>query len=643
TPLEQEINGVEGMLYLSSQATADGSLTITITFALGTDLDQAQVLVQNRVARAEPRLPLEVRQLGVTTQKNSPDLMLVVHVLSPDATYDQLYIANYVNFQIRDVLARVGGVGNITIFGGSEYAMRVWLDPDKLASLELTAGDVLASLRAQNVQIASGSLGAEPMADPIAFTTSVQTQGRLSEPEEFGNIIVEARDGQVIRLRDVGRVELGAQSYTSRSYLNDDSAVAVAIFQRPGTNALETAEEVLSLMEGLSAEFPDGLTYDVVYNPTAFVEESINEVYKTTFEAVALVILVIFVFLQSLRASVIPIIAIPISLIGTFAVMSALGFSLNNLSLFGIVLAIGIVVDDAIVVIENVDRNLREGLSPREAAHRTMDEVGGAVVSMSLVLVAVFVPSAFVGGISGQFYQQFAVTIAVATIISAFVSLTLSPALAALIIKPHAEAGGEEAASGSDPSPIDRLFGAFNRMFEKLEGGYGALVGRLTKIGPFVLAVYAGLIALTAVQLMRLPTGFIPPQDQGYFIAAFQLPPGSSLARTDAVVNEAVDIILDTPGVSDAVAFAGFDGATFTNATNAATIFTPLDDFEERHAEGLEYDEIQLDLNRRLSQLDEAFVVVIAPPPVRGIGNSGGFRLMLQDRAGLGLVALKNA
>ncbi len=634
-PLEQEINGVEDMLYMSSQSTADGRLSLTITFKLGTDLDTAQVLVQNRVTRAEPRLPEEVRRLGVTTQKNSPDLMMVVHLLSPDKSYDQLYMANYANLRIVDVLSRLDGVGDIRIFGGSEYSMRVWLDPDRLASLDLTAGDVVAALRAQNVQIASGTLGAEPTITPQAFSTAVQTLGRLDDPDEFANIIVAAGDdGQVVRVRDVARVELGAFDYVTNSYLDGDNAVAMPIFQRPGTNALETADAIVATMEELSVEFPAGLDYQVVYNPTAFVEDSITEVYKTIFEAVALVVLVIFVFLQSVRASIIPILAIPISLVGTFAVMQALGFSLNNLTLFGLVLAIGIVVDDAIVVIENVERNLRDGLKPREAAHKTMKEVGGALVSMTLVLAAVFVPVAFLGGITGQFYRQFAVTITVATLISLFVSLTLSPALAALLLREK---------NGEDKGWLQKPFKLFNSGFDSMQNGYGNIIGTVTKIGALMFVIYLGLIGFTAYQFSRTPTGFIPQQDQGYFIVAMRLPPGASLARTDEVARQASEIITSVEGVKNAVGFAGFDGATFTNSTNAATFFTPLESFEERSKKGVSFAGIQQEMQAKLSSIQEAFTIVIQPPPVRGIGNAGGFRMMVQDRAGLGLQALQQA
>ncbi len=638
TPLEQEINGVEGMLYMLSQSTSDGRLTLTITFKLGTNLDQAQVLVQNRVARAEPRLPEEVRRLGVTTRKNSPDLMMVVHLLSPDGRFDQLYISNYVNFQIRDVLNRIEGVGDVQVFGGSEYSMRVWLDPDRIAALGLTASDIVSGLRAQNVQVASGNIGQEPMPQAVDFQMPVQTQGRLVNPGEFENIVVYAEEGgRVVRVRDVARVELGAQSYVTKSYLDESQAVALPIFQRPGTNALTTAEEIIATMDGLSERFPEGLEYRVVYNPTAFVEESVNEVYKTLIEATLLVVVVIFVFLQSIRAAIVPIIAIPVSLIGTFSIMSAMGFSLNNLTLFGLVLAIGIVVDDAIVVIENVERNVREGLAPKDAAHKTMDEVGGAILSMSTVLASVFIPSAFLGGISGQFYQQFALTIAVAALISTFVSLTLSPALSALLLKPHTD----ERAKGTGLQRIaTSFFSLFNAGFDRAQSGYGWLVSKVIRIGAILLVVYVGLNLLTGYLFERTPSGFIPPQDQGYFIVAIQLPPGASLSRTDEVVKEAVSIAGSTPGLENAVAFAGFDGATFTNASNAAAIFTTLLSFEERAQQGLSYYDILNDLRARLSSIRDAFIVVIPPPPVRGIGNAGGFRMMIQDRTGQGLPAL---
>ncbi len=634
TPLEQEINGVEDMLYMSSYATSDGSMSLTITFALGTDLDQAQVLVQNRVAIGLPRLPEEVQRLGVTTAKSSPDLMMVVHMLSPDETYDQLYVSNYARSRVRDQLIRLSGVGDLIIFGEREFAMRVWVDPDKLAAYSLSAADVVQALREENVQVSGGSIGAPPAPGGTAFQYSVTTQGRFSEAREFREIVVKrGDDGQVIRLRDVARVELGARQYVTNSYLNGKPAVALAIFQRPGSNALESSAEIRAMMADLAKDFPPGLGYDIVYDPTEFIADSIDEVYKTLLEAVLLVIVVIIVFLQSWRTAIIPIIAIPVSLIGTFAVLSGFGFSLNMLTLFGLVLAIGIVVDDAIVVVENVERNIALGLPPRAAAHRTMDEVGGAVVGISLVLSAVFVPTAFMPGIAGQFYKQFALTIAASTLISALNSLTLSPALAALLLRPH-------------DAPKSRFFlarfgrwlgGGFNRGFERTSSGYAGAVrllvgGRLRRLA--ALLVFGGLLYGTVALAQRVPLGFIPVLDQGYAIVVMQLPDGASLERTDAVVLKATEIIRQTPGVKNAVGFAGFNGATFTNATNAGVIFAAFDDFEARLPQGLGADVIIGRLYGGLQAIKEAFVIAIPPPPVRGIGNAGGFKLQLQERDG---------
>ncbi len=640
-PLEQEINGVEDMLYMTSQATGDGMLSITVTFALGTDLDTAQVLVQNRVAVAEARLPEEVRRLGITVRKNSPDLMMVIHLSSPDQSRDQLYISNYATLQVKDVLARINGVGDVRVFGARDYSMRVWLDPERTAVRNLTAGEVVAALQAQNVQVASGSLNQPPVPDPGAFQLSIETLGRLVDERQFLNVVVKTDpDGRVTRVRDIARVELAAQSYDANGYLDQLPAVPLLIFQRPGSNALETAENIKSTMVELSKAFPEGLRYDIVYNPTEFIAESVREVIKTIFEAVALVILVVILFLQTWRASIIPIVAIPVSLIGTFAVLAALGYSLNNLSLFGLVLAIGIVVDDAIVVVENVERNIRSGMSPREAAHRTMDEVGGALIAIALVLCAVFIPAAFITGISGQFFRQFAVTIASATIISCFVSLTLSPAMCALLFKPHTEgAHGGWAVM----RPVRGFFRGFNWGFDKLSGGYGGLTRRLVRLVFVMLVVFGGLIGVTGWQFNRAPTGFIPQLDQGYLITVIQLPPGSSLARTDEVVRHAAKIMLETPGVINVVPFAGFDGATFTNAPNAGAIFSALAPFKERSAQGLSAQHIIGDLSQRLSVIQEAFIITIPPPPVRGIGNSGGFKMMIQDKRGRGLQALEAA
>jgi hydrophobe/amphiphile efflux-1 (HAE1) family protein len=640
TPLEQQINGVEDMLYMVSQATGDGNVQITITFALGTDLDEAQVLVQNRVSIAEPQLPDEVRRRGITTRKNSPDLMMVIHLNSPDGSLDQLYISNYATLQIRDVLARLTGVGDIQVFGARDYSMRVWLDPQRMAELGLTATDVVNAIEAQNVQVASGVLNQLPVPNPGAFQLNVETQGRLEDPRQFANIIVKtAADGRVTRIRDVARVELGAQDYLRNAYLDDRQATALGIFQLPGSNALATADEVKRTMEELKRSFPAGLDYDIIYNPTEFIQQSVDEVLKTIYEAVALVVIVVILFLQTWRAAVIPIVAIPVSLIGTFAVMAALGFSLNNLSLFGLVLAIGIVVDDAIVVVENVERNLRQGLAPREAAHRTMDEVGGALVAIALVLSAVFIPAALISGIQGQFYRQFAVTIAASTLISCLVSLTLSPALCALLLRPHEENPKRSPIT----APIRAFFNGFNWLFDKLSLGYGGLTRRLVRMSVLVLVVYGGLIGLAVWQFQRTPTGFIPEQDQGYLITAIQLPPGASLERTDKVVRELTKRALSVEGTAHTAGFAGFDGATFTNAPNAGAVFVTLLPFEERVEKGLKTQDIIANLRRELGQMQEALVLVINPPPVRGIGTGGGFKLYVEDRRGRGPEALEAA
>ncbi len=641
TPLEQQINGVENMLYMVSQATGDGNLSLTITFALGTNLDTAQVLVQNRVAIATPKLPQDVQRIGITVQKNSPDLLMVIHLSSPDDSRDQLYISNYATLQVKDVLARLDGVGDVRVFGARDYSMRIWLDPDKIAARGLTAGEVVDALRAQNVQVASGALNQPPVPDPGAFQLNVETLGRLVDARQFSNIIIRTDpQGRVTRIRDVARVELGSQDYGANGYLDERPAVPLLIFQRPGSNALATADRLLATMTALSRDFPPGLRYDIVYNPTQFIAESVHEVIKTIYEAIALVVVVVILFLQTWRASIIPIVAIPVSLIGTFAVLAAFGFSLNNLSLFGLVLAIGIVVDDAIVVVENVERNLRLGVSPKEAAHRTMDEVGGALIAIALVLSAVFIPSAFIPGISGQFFRQFAVTIATATIISCFVSLTLSPALCAVLFKPHE---AHPAKGSLLTRPIKAFFRGFNFTFDKLSTGYAAMTRHLIRIAVVVLLVYAGLIGLAGWQFERAPTGFIPQQDQGYLITVIQMPPGSSLPRTDAVVRRAAKIILETPGVAHAVPFAGFDGATFTNAPNAGAIFSPFVPFPERVAKGLSAEHILQSLRQRLGVIQDAFIITIPPPPVRGIGTAGGFKMMVQDKRGRGLTAVEAA
>lgn len=644
TPLEQEINGVENMLYMYSQSSNDGRMSLTVTFALGTDLDQAQVLVQNRVSVAEPRLPEEVRRIGVTTRKNSPDLLMVVHMISPDDSFDQLYISNYATLQVRDVLARLDGVGDIQMFGARDYSMRVWLDPDRISSFEMTASDVVEAIRQQNVQVAGGALGQPPVVDARAFQTNLQLLGRLTDPEQFEDIVVRtAPDGRFLRLRDVARVELGARDYVTNSYLDGKSAVVLAISQRPGSNALATAESIQAAMAELARDFPPGLEHRIIYNPTEFIAESIDELIITIFEAVFLVVLVVLLFLQTWRASIIPIIAIPVSLIGTFAVMAAFGFSVNNLTLFGLVLAVGIVVDDAIVVVENVERNLRDGLSPREAARKTMTEVGGALLAIGLVLSAVFIPAAFIPGISGEFYRQFALTIAVATIISTFNSLTLSPALSALLLKPHEDGDRRGGVARVLGAPFRWFFNAFNRGFELLAAGYARLVGVVNRGAVAMLVIYVGLIGLTVWGFTRVPTGFIPQQDQGYLITAIQLPDGAALGRTDAIIAEAERIILDTPGIAHTATFSGFSGATRTNASNAGAIFAVMDAFEDRSAAGLDGNAILADMRQRLGAIQGAFIAVFPPPPVQGIGTAGGFRMMLQDRRGRGLEVLQQA
>lgn len=644
TPIEQEVNGVDGMLYIVSQSTGDGRLSINVVFKPGTDVDQAQVLVQNRVSVAEPRLPEDVRRLGLSVRKASPDLMMVVHMTSPDGTRNQQYISNYATLYVKDVLARIDGVGNVNIFGARDYSMRIWLDPDKTAARNLTPGDVVRALRAANLQVAAGSINQPPASSDGAFTLAVQTLGRLSSPEQFADIIVRAdTDGSVVRVKDIARVELGSQDYTVNAYLNNKVATAIVIFQRPGSNALETAAAIRGEMDRLAKDFPTGVGYSVVYNPTEFIQASVDAVITTLLEAVLLVVLVVILFLQTWRAAIIPIVAIPVSLIGSFAVMSVLGVSFNTLSLFGLVLAIGIVVDDAIVVVENVERYISEGLSPREAAYKTMDEVGGALVAMSLVLVAVFLPTAFITGLQGTFYKQFAITVAGSTMISLFVSLTLSPALAALLLKPHKPDGEHSGIVGKLGWPLRKFFAGFNYAFDNLSLGYAGMTRRLIRVSVVILAVYGGLLFFTYDILGRTPTGLIPQLDRTYFITAFQLPPGSTLQRTDAVVRRATDALLSRPGVKDAVAFVGFDGATFTNAPNTGVIFVTLDPFDERLAAGLTKEQILGDLRGQMFALREAFAFVLEPPSVPGIGTGGGLKGYVQDRSGRGLPALEGA
>jgi hydrophobe/amphiphile efflux-1 (HAE1) family protein len=627
-PIEQEINGVDDMIYLSSQSTGDGAVTITVTFKQGTDLNAAQVLVQNRVAIAIPRLPTDVQRLGVVTRKTSPDFLMVVNLISPDNSLDRGYISNYALTQVRDRLSRIDGVGDVRLFGARDYAMRIWIDPGRAAALNLTAGEIVAALRAQNVQVAAGTLGQPPYSSGGAYQIAVETQGRLTDPAQFAGIIIRTDpNGRQVRLSDVGRVELGAADYNSNTYLSNQPTVILGVFQRPGSNALAAADAVKAEMETLSKSFPKGLEYRVIYNPTEFIAQSIDAVGETLLEAMLLVVLVIIAFLQKWRAAIIPVVAIPVSLIGTFAVLEAVGYSLNNLSLFGLVLAIGIVVDDAIVVVENVERNLDEGLSPLEAAKTSMEEVSQALIAIVLVLCAVFLPTLFLDGLSGAFYHQFAVTISAATVISLLLSLTLSPALAAILLK-----GREpEKAVG----PLRRAAAAagawFNRSFDRLSRGYGALTARLIAAPKRMMAAYGILIAATLGLFWMTPSGFIPAQDQGYFLTAIQLPPGASLERTDKVMREVVSRILPIEGVEGAVMLAGFDGASQTLAPNAAAAYIPLKSFEERKKLGISFQQIMDEARKRTGDIGEAQLFVLPPPLIQGIGSAGGYRLMIQD------------
>ncbi len=632
TPLEQEINGVENMLYLSSQATADGRVTISITFKPGTDINTAQVLVQNRVAVAEPRLPEPVRRLGVTTVKSSPDFLMAINLLSPNGTYDQTFIGNYASLEISDRLKRLDGIGNSQIFGASEYAMRLWLDPDRMASFNLSSNDVIGAVQSQNVQVAGGTLNQTPVPSQNAFELTVETQGRLLEVSEFEDIIIKSgENGALVRLKDVARVELGARDYTTRGYLGETPSVVILLTMIPGANALKTAEIALEAMKDLEKSFPNDLTYEVVYNPTNYIAESIDEVFRTLLIAIILVVLVVIVFLQSWRTAIIPVMAIPISLIGTFALMLGFGYSLNMLSLFGLVLAIGIVVDDAIVVVENVERKLREGIEIKKATKQTMDEVGTALIATSLVLVAVFLPTVLMEGITGQFYKQFGVTIAAATMLSTVVSLTLSPAMASILMK----APAKEEKHNILTLPADM----FNALMDKLSHGYAFIVAKIVRLGVLLSVVYIVLIGLTGYQFSLIPTGFIPPQDQGYTITAINLPAGSSLERTDEVIKKVTKALLAIPDVENTVAFAGFSGATFTNASNAGAVFAPLKPLGERR----DINTIIGEMQAALFQIDDAFIITVPPPPVPGVGNAGGFKMMIQDKGGNGLEALEQA
>jgi len=639
-PIEQQINGVDNMLYQSSQSTGDGRLTVTVTFKIGTNLDTAQVLVQNRVALAEPNLPEEVRRQGVVVRKTSPSWLMAVNVLSPDGSLDRGYVSNYALTQLKDRLARVEGIGDVQVFGARDYAMRVWIDPGRASALGLTAGDILAALRAQNVQVAAGTVGQPPYGMGTTQQFSVEAQGRFKTADEFANIIVRTNEnGGITRVRDVARVELGADDYGVNAYLSGKDSIIMGVTQRPGSNALAAAEGIKAELADAAKAFPKGLEYRIIWNPTEFISDSISAVQKTLFEAVILVVLVIIIFLQSWRAALVPVIAIPVSLIGTFAVLAAFGYSLNTLSLFGLVLAIGIVVDDAIVVVENVERNIEHGLDPRAAAHRSMDEVAGALVAIVLVMCAVFVPTTFLTGISGEFYRQFAITIATATLISLVLSLTLSPALAARLLKAKAT---EAPTRGWQR--IAFLAGQrFNRNFDRLSGWYGGLTQRIGAIPRNMLAIYAALVAITVALFWVTPAGFVPAQDQGYALAAIQLPPGSSVEETDRVLKKAVKKLLAVPGTEAAVMFAGFDGASGTQASNAGAAYITFKPFAERAGSDRTEANIENDMRAALSDMDEALAFVLPPPTIQGIGNGGGLRMIVQDRDSAGYQALEQA
>jgi multidrug efflux pump len=641
TPLEQEINGVENMLYMTSQNTSDGALLLTVTFAIGTNVEQAETQVQNRVQRALPHLPEEVRQIGVTTLKTSPTVTMVAHLISPDGRYDDLYLRNYAVLHIKDELARLKGMGDVGVWGAGDYAMRVWLDPQKVAARNLSASDVVAAIREQNVQVAAGVIGQGPAKD-ADFQLTVNTQGRLQSVEEFGNIIVKTNaDGATTMLKDVARLELGSNSYALHSLLDNKSAVALVIREAPNANSLQLSADVRATMDQLSKDFPEGVEYRIAYDPTQFVRESIKSVIHTLLEAIVLVAIVVIVFLQTWRASVIPLLAVPVSVVGTFAVMLMFGFSINTLSLFGLVLAIGIVVDDAIVVVENVERNIANGLSPREATIQAMKEVSGPIIAIALVLCAVFVPIAFVSGLTGQFYRQFALTIAISTVISAFSSLTLAPALSAALLRGH------DAPKDGLTRVMDKLFGrffvVFNRFFgrasRRYEGGVqGVLRRKSAALGVYVLLAVAGIFMFKAV-----PPGFVPSQDKGYLIGLAQLPDAASLDRTDAVIRKMSAIAQDIPGVAHSVAFPGLSINGFTNAPNAGIVFTALKPADQRHGKEQSAEAIAAEINKRMGAIEDAFVLVLPPPPVSGLGNTGGFKMMIEDRGNLGYDELYKA
>ncbi|MFT4174098.1 MAG: multidrug efflux RND transporter permease subunit [Rhodocyclaceae bacterium] len=642
SPLEESINGVEDMLYMQSQANSDGNLTLTVNFKLGVDPDKAQQLVQNRVSQALPRLPADVQRLGVTTLKSSPTLTLVVHLISPNDRYDMTYLRNYALLNVKDRLARISGVGDVQLWGAGNYSMRVWLDPQKVAQRGLTATDVVSAIREQNVQVAAGVIGASPSLPDVPLQLSVNAQGRLKTVSEFESIILKSSpDGGVTHLSDVARVELAAAEYGLRSLLDNKPAVALGIMQSPGSNALAVSDQVRAAMADLEKDFPPGVEYRIVYDPTQFVRASIKAVVTTLLEAIALVVLVVIVFLQTWRASIIPLLAVPVSIVGTFSLMLMFGYSINALSLFGMVLAIGIVVDDAIVVVENVERNIAAGLGPREATYRAMQEVSGPIIAIALTLVAVFVPLAFMTGLSGQFYKQFAMTIAISTVISAFNSLTLSPALSALLLRGH----------DTPPDALTRImnrllggfFAAFNRFFGRASHGYAKGVAGVVSRKASALGVYVVLIGLTALVSYVVPGGFVPAQDKQYLISFAQLPNGASLDRTESVIRRMTDIALKEPGVANAVAFPGLSINGFTNSSSAGIVFVTLKPFAERHDKALSADAIAAKLNGQYAAIKDSFIAVFPPPPVMGLGTMGGFKMQIEDRAGLGYAELDAA
>ncbi len=638
SPIEQIINGIENMLYMSSQSTANGVMTLTVTFKLGTDIDLAQVQVQNRVSQVLPKLPEEVRRFGVTTVKSSPDLTMVVHLLSPNDRYDELYLRNYATLNVKDELARLPGVGQVQLFGGGEYAMRVWINPDKAAARGLTASDIVNAVREQNVQVAAGVIGQQPVQGDVPFELTVNAKGRLLSEEEFEQIIVKVGpQGEKLRLKDVARIEMGSSEYALRSLLNNKRAVGIPVFQLPGSNALSLSQSVRAKMDELKTKFPEGVDYAIAYDPTVFVEKSIDAVIHTLIEAILLVVLVVVIFLQTWRASIIPLVAVPVSLVGTFAVMHLLGFSINNLSLFGLVLAIGIVVDDAIVVVENVERNIRNGLNPLEATKQAMKEVTGPIVATALVLCAVFIPTAFISGLSGQFYKQFAVTIAISTVISAINSLTLSPALSALLLKDH------HAKKDLLSRLIDVLLGwffrPFNRFFEWSSNLYVGMVKRIIRFSIIAVLIYGGLVWATIKGFELVPSGFVPAQDKQYLVGFAQLPDGASLDRTEEVMRKMSEIALKHPGVKDAIAFPGLSIQGFSISPNAGIVFVGLKDFGERTTPQLSGSAIAGELNGQFMGIQEAMVLMFPPPPVNGIGTTGGFKLMIEDRANQGYAA----